>query len=464
MSIRYFFYFLFLLIYSGVSSQSFENISLVNTNIVSFPFNEDNPYLSTDGNTLFFNSSDNVNNIGGLVDMNDVWYRIKNKGLWDMPVNINQVNTIENELILGLNNDILIILRNGIINYYDINNQFKLLKNETLDGFPPNYNLLSGSVNNELNMIYLSFEGYGTYGVEDIYVSKKNNNEWGRLTNVGSTVNSEYQDISPFLYNRDTLAFISNRDDRGYELFYSILIDDNTWSEPLKMKLLNTQKSETSLTFDYNSNNFILSATSDSKTNSDLFFYADNKARINVTFNFKSEISGGYLYLNNDSISFNSNVFSLPIERDDTYRFKFVVDNYFIKDTTLTINKSVEIPINLDEIRSGSRVVLKNLIFKQSSNDLDEESIPYLYDLLHLFRTGSDIKITIEGHTDNRGDFKSNVKLSKQRSEFIKDFLVMNGIKKSQIKVKGLGPTKPRYSNESENSRKLNRRVELLIN
>ena len=230
------------------------------------------------------------------------------------------------------------------------------------------------------------------------------------------------------------------------------------------MNLLNTSKSEASLTYDYNSDNFILSATTDSKTNSDLFFYSDSKARINVTFNLNSEITNGNLYLNNDSISFSSNIFSLPIESVDTYNFKFVVDNYFIKDTTLRVDKSVDISINLDEVKSGSRVVLKNLIFKQSSTDLDDESLPYLNDLLHLFGSNSNIQITIEGHTDNRGDFRSNIKLSRERSEVIKNFLVINGIKKSQIKVKGLGPTKPRYSNDNEESRKLNRRVELFVN
>ena len=62
-------------------------------------------------------------------------------------------------------------------------------------------------------MLFLSFEGYGSFGVEDIYISKKKNNEWGRLTNIGSSVNSDYQDISPFLLNEDTLVFISNRDE-----------------------------------------------------------------------------------------------------------------------------------------------------------------------------------------------------------------------------------------------------------
>ena len=463
MNTRSYLYFLFLLIYSGVSSQSFEKISLIDMNMLSYPFNESNAYLTADGNRMFFNSSDNINNSSGLSDMNDVWIRIKNNGVWGLPINLREVNTIEDEVILGLGESDLIILRNGFINYYDINNQYKLLKTEKINGFTSNYNLLSGSINNSQDKLFLSFEGFGTYGVEDIYSSEKNNNEWGRLSNIGSSVNSDYQDISPFLYKKDTLVFISNREEIGYELYFTVL-KDKMWSEPTKMTLLNTSKSESSLTFDYNSNNFILSATTDSKTNSDLFFYSDSKARINLTFNLNSEITNGKVYLNNDSISFSSNIFSLPIESVDTYNFKFVVDNYFIKDTILRVDKSLDIFINLYEVKSGSRVVLKNLIFKQSSSDLEDESLPYLNDLLHLFRSNSDIQITIEGHTDNRGDFRSNIKLSRERSEVIKNFLVINGIKKSQIKVKGLGPTKPRFNNDSEESRKLNRRVELFVN
>lgn len=463
MNTRSYFYFLFLLIYSGASSQSFEKISLLDINMLSYPFNESNAYVTTDGNRMFFNSSENINNPSGLSDMNDVWIRNKINGVWGSPINLTEINTIEDELILGLGESDLIILRSGFINYYDINNQYKLLKTEKINGFTSNYNLLSGSINNSQDKLFLSFEGFGTYGVEDIYVSKKNNNEWGRLSNIGSSVNSDYQDISPFLYKKDTLVFISNREEVGYELYFTVL-KDKMWSEPIKMTLLNTSKSESSLTFDYNSSNFILSATTDSKTNSDLFFYADTKTLINVTFNLNSEISKGYLYHNSDTIPFSSNVFSFPIDSDNTYNFKFVVDNYFIKDTTFVIDKSVEISINLDEIKSGSRVVLKNLIFKQSSTDLEDESLLYLRDLLHLFRIDPDIQITIEGHTDNRGDFRSNIKLSRERSEVIKNFLVINGIKKSQIKVKGLGPTKPRFSNDSEESSKLNRRVEIFIN
>ena len=463
MSTRLFFSLFFILSHSDIISQSFENISLINNKIISYPLNEANAYLSADGNTLYFNSSNNSNNTGGLADMNDIWYRNKQNGVWGSPINLSIINSDDNEVILGLYNGSLIILRNNLISYYEINDNYKLIKNETLDGFSPNYNLLSGSINKSLDMIFISFEGYGTYGVEDIYVSKKNNSEWDRLTNIGSIVNSQYQDISPFILNDDTLIFISNRNEVGYELFYSLFYN-NSWSDPLKMNSLNTPKSEISLTYDYNSTNFLLSATSDNQTNSDIFFYGNNKAKINLTFNLNANATDGILYLNEDSISFNSNVFSLSLDNANKHKFKFIVDNFFIKDTVINISNSKDISINLDPIESGSRVVLKNLIFKQSSSDLVEESVSYLNNLLHLFKINSDIKITIEGHTDNRGDFKSNIKLSKERSETVRDYLVINGIKKNLIKVKGLGSTKPRYSNESEDSRKLNRRVEIYIN
>ena len=464
MSTKLYYHFLILLIYSSASSQSFENISLLNNNSISFPYNESNAYLNPDGSMLFFNSSYNTNNFGGSNSLNDVWYRNNNNGLWSFPINLSEINTIEDDIVLGLNNSNLIVLSNGIVNYYDINNNFKLLKKENLEGFSSNYSVLSGSINKSFDIIYLSFDGYGTYGVEDIYISKKIDDKWSRLSNIGSLINSEYQDISPTIINDDTLAFISNRNGLGYELFYSVFIKKNTWSTPVKMKILNTNKSEVSLTSNFNYDVFLLSASNDSKTNSDIFFYGTKKVKINVTFNFNSDINNGLILINNDSILFNSNTFSMPFTISDKYKFKFIVDNFFIKDTIININNTKDISINLDPIESGSRVVLKNLIFKRSTADLNDESVPYLNDLLHLFKINSDIKITLEGHTDNRGDFKSNIKLSKERSEYIKRFLVSSGLKKSQIKVKGLGPTKPRYSNESETLRKLNRRVELYIN
>ena len=58
MSIKSYLSIFFLLTFSLVKSQSFENVSLVNKKMDSYPFNESNAYLNDDGNILFFNSSE----------------------------------------------------------------------------------------------------------------------------------------------------------------------------------------------------------------------------------------------------------------------------------------------------------------------------------------------------------------------------------------------------------------------
>ena len=103
---------------------------MVYNGLTPYSFNESNAYISTDGNILFFNSSENINNLGGLSDMNDIWFRNKNNGVWGSPVNLIEINTTDNDLILGLIKDNIIILKNGFIHYFDISNDFKLLKTE----------------------------------------------------------------------------------------------------------------------------------------------------------------------------------------------------------------------------------------------------------------------------------------------------------------------------------------------
>ena len=98
---------------------------------------------------------------------------------------------------------------------------FKILLLVFLNNF-----IFSQSYIDNLVSHYKSIE---SYIIEFDYITKRNNDGWGRLTNIGSSVNSEYQDISPFLLNNDTLTFISNRVQLGYELFFTSLKDGN-WS------------------------------------------------------------------------------------------------------------------------------------------------------------------------------------------------------------------------------------------
>jgi outer membrane protein OmpA-like peptidoglycan-associated protein len=78
-------------------------------------------------------------------------------------------------------------------------------------------------------------------------------------------------------------------------------------------------------------------------------------------------------------------------------------------------------------------------------------------------KTNPTLKIDIAGHTDNIGDPAKNQKLSEERVKVIKDYLLKNGIDGSRVTGKGYGGTKPVASNENEETRKMNRRVEFTI-
>ena len=73
------------------------------------------------------------------------------------------------------------------------------------------------------------------------------------------------------------------------------------------------------------------------------------------------------------------------------------------------------------------------------------------------------MEIKLEGHTDNQGDPALNLKLSQDRVNEVKKYLVSKGIATSRITTEGFGDTKPLGSNEEEATRKLNRRVEFRV-
>ena len=73
------------------------------------------------------------------------------------------------------------------------------------------------------------------------------------------------------------------------------------------------------------------------------------------------------------------------------------------------------------------------------------------------------LEILFEGHTDNQGYFQLNLKLSEERIEEVKTYLISKGVPTERITTKGWGQTRPIASNATEERRKLNRRVEFTI-
>ncbi|GAB4016419.1 hypothetical protein GCM10028808_44800 [Spirosoma migulaei] len=112
---------------------------------------------------------------------------------------------------------------------------------------------------------------------------------------------------------------------------------------------------------------------------------------------------------------------------------------------------------------AGKTTQLQALQFVQSKAELLPDAQPALEQLLAFMRDHATAEIELAGHTDNQGDFDENLKLSKQRVELVKDYLVKNGIAANRVTTRGYGPTRPIASNNSETTRKLNRRVEMTV-
>lgn len=114
-------------------------------------------------------------------------------------------------------------------------------------------------------------------------------------------------------------------------------------------------------------------------------------------------------------------------------------------------------------ITIGRVMALNRLFFVQSKAEITEDSYPQLDILVKMLEDYPSMVIQLEGHTDYRGSAKLNLELSKDRVDAIKKYLVKNGIRKSRIKTKAYGGSRPITNEATEESQSRNRRVEVRI-
>jgi len=101
------------------------------------------------------------------------------------------------------------------------------------------------------------------------------------------------------------------------------------------------------------------------------------------------------------------------------------------------------------------------LLFRINSIELSDSAKESLAKVAAVFTKYPDTNILVEGHTDNTGTDAYNMELSKKRAYAVTDFLESKGVTHSRFDVKWYGETQPKYPNDTEANRKLNRRVEV---
>lgn len=360
----------------------------------------------------------------------------------------------------------------------------------------------SGCLSNDGQYMILSLESNNSYGVEDLYVVKRSaNGEWSSPKNLGYMINTEFQEITPFLAaDNKTLFFATNgRGGEGsFDLFYSVRQDDSwrNWSSPVNLgNKVNSGGAETSFVFQSNSNVAYFVSSQDSDGYGDIFSIkikedipvdttraltiSGEKPEEQVEVEVPSEESRPYVLRIVDAKSNAPILQASLISSTDTIQ---TINGFFSMDSLNEMEVEIKsagfLPkvlmlderlqpgenlIPLNSIAKGSIVTLEHVLFHRGTANMIEGSEKELDLVVEVMNDNPSIKILLKGHTDNTGDPVKNVQLSEERVKTVKAYLISKGINAFRVTGRGYGGNEPIASNATEETRKQNRRVEFEV-
>ena len=111
----------------------------------------------------------------------------------------------------------------------------------------------------------------------------------------------------------------------------------------------------------------------------------------------------------------------------------------------------------------GQTIVLDHLIFELGKSVINPKSFPQLDEVVAMMKENTKVVVQLEGHTDNKGNAEANLKLSQARVDAVKKYMTSKGIDKDRVKTKAFGGTKPIATENTEEARAKNRRVEMRV-
>jgi OmpA-OmpF porin, OOP family len=190
--------------------------------------------------------------------------------------------------------------------------------------------------------------------------------------------------------------------------------------------------------------------------------YADD-AFLSRLMRISIQVDGGYMKMYVDE----RRVANMPngaFGRQNYIVFEF--DDYGREDqwpliTAISINAGGT-PM-YDALMAEGRFATQGILFATGSDRIRPESTPTLKEIGEMLKTYPDLRLAIEGHTDNVGQTAANQTLSEQRAAAVREYLVSShGIDASRLEARGFGASKPAASNDTPEGRQGNRRVELV--
>lgn len=337
--------------------------------------------------------------------------------------------------------------------------------------------------------LYFASNRPGGKGKSDIWkTTLLKNNIWSKPVNLGAAINTDKSEMSPFIHADGRTLYFSSDGHAGMggmDLFMSKKISDFLWSKPLNLGYpINTYTDEINLVVEASAQKAFIS--SKKNDNYDIFsFELYDEIKPEKTVFFKGIISD---FKTHKHLRAAFELYDLETGKAIVKSYSDPVDGSFLvclpcnKNYALNVNKDNYLfysenfnLINCDNVKpfvkniflhpfvKGESIVLNNIFFDTDKYLLKKESLVELNKIFEFLSKNKNIKVQINGHTDNVGNFKYNKILSTNRAKSVYNFLIEKGIDKNRLKYKGYSSSKPVESNNTPQGRARNRRTEIEI-
>ena len=469
---------------------------------INSPSDEYWPSLSADQQTLVITRLvEYYDIVMGKQYQEDFYFSKYVDGKWTQAVNAGSpLNTPDNEgaQSISANGKYMVYTvcnRRGVIGRCDlyfselVNSQWSPAKNI---GPPVNtaFKETQPSISSDANVIYFSSDRPGGKGKLDIWVSKKNENgEWGIPVNLGDSVNTPEDEMSPFIHHdNNTLYFSSNGHIGmgGADLFITKRNEKGKFDNVKNLGYpINTFGDEIGLIVNAKGNTAFYA--SNNEGNKDIYYFelypevrpvevsylkgqvydARTGDRLKAAFELFNLKDGSPVSRSESEERTGEFVVCIPADNDYMLNvsrpgYLFYSDNFSLKGI-FSIDKPFLKNIPLVPIISGEKVILKNIFYETDSYVLRPESTYELDKVVVFLSTNPNVSVEISGHTDNTGTAAYNEKLSENRARSVVEYLTSKGILKERLSARGYGMSEPVDTNETEEGRANNRRTELKI-
>jgi OmpA-OmpF porin, OOP family len=481
---------------------------------INTQYDELRPTISADGNLLFFIRQNDPHNtqVNVVPNSQDIWFSERDSsGNWSKAVHLGRpLNTSEYNAVFWISPDNnRILIRNAYIDgdYFGdgvsmcyltkygnwSKPQMLQIKNYEKYNRGNQYGATMASDGQTL-LLYMS-EKDGSFN-NDIYVCfQQKDGTWSEPKSLGKKINlAKYNEMTPYLASDGVTLYFSSDRPGGLgdnDIWTSKRLDNSwqKWSDPVNLGApINTPDWDAFFTLDAGGEYAYMTTDQDSYGASDIVRIKllekekpnpvvlvsgnvyDSKTKLPLSASLVYETLPDGAEAGNGISNPSDGSFKIVLPYDKNYSIRATADHYFAISENLNLDslikagyKEIHKDLYLVPIEVGSVVRLNNVFFDFDKWELRPESYIELNRVVKLLNENPAIEIEMSAHTDSRGSDEYNFKLSDNRAKSVMEYIISKGIDPARITSHGYGETKPVSTNDTDDGRQLNRRVEFTI-